>query len=337
MPRLRPDRPDRRPQPHVTPASTRQTRRKRPAGGAPAGQRPSSRKRHAPAPPGTPRAGRARLALRRSESTTLSSASARRSSRLPSSRPSSADRFLFASAAQPTFACTRSTTGTPSRVEGELGQIQPDMGNQHVSPGDKVTYPICPPASGKHINRAAAGTDPAQVLRAERQRRPERLGPQPGARRPRPPVLVRQGRLRRRHPGAAARARVGLPGERRLRDPARDRRAPSSRASSRCRRSSRPCLGPRPVHGHARHASRSTTSYLQYAERVSRGPVRRAAGAAVRRRRRQAPVQVPRPATPRARPGASPSTPASPVASPSTGASPAASPATSAEPSPAAS
>jgi hypothetical protein len=26
------------------------------------------------------------------------------------------------------------------------------MGNQHVASGDKVTYPVCPPASGKHLN-----------------------------------------------------------------------------------------------------------------------------------------------------------------------------------------
>ncbi len=31
------------------------------------------------------------------------------------------------------------------------------MGNQHVQPGDKVTYPVCPPASGKHINSPGKG------------------------------------------------------------------------------------------------------------------------------------------------------------------------------------
>ena len=39
------------------------------------------------------------------------------------------------------------------------------MGNQHVQPGDKVTYPVCPPASGKHINTDRLRPAPAQGLR----------------------------------------------------------------------------------------------------------------------------------------------------------------------------
>jgi hypothetical protein len=35
--------------------------------------------------------------------------------------------------------------------------VQPDMGNAHVNTGDKVTYPVCPPASGKHVNRSGYG------------------------------------------------------------------------------------------------------------------------------------------------------------------------------------
>jgi hypothetical protein len=31
------------------------------------------------------------------------------------------------------------------------------MGNAHVQLGDKITYPVCPPASGKHINRSGYG------------------------------------------------------------------------------------------------------------------------------------------------------------------------------------
>ena len=31
------------------------------------------------------------------------------------------------------------------------------MGNQHVNTGEKVTYPVCPPASGKHVNRSGFG------------------------------------------------------------------------------------------------------------------------------------------------------------------------------------
>jgi hypothetical protein len=67
--------------------------------------------------------------------------------------------FVFTSAASPTYACSSVDTVKPS-ASGEVGQVQPDMGNQHVSVGDKVTYPVCPPASGKHIN--ASGFGPIQ-------------------------------------------------------------------------------------------------------------------------------------------------------------------------------
>jgi hypothetical protein len=63
--------------------------------------------------------------------------------------------FVFASASTPVYACT--TVDTVKTAEGQLGQIQPDMGNQHVDAGDEVTYPVCPPASGKHVNRNGFG------------------------------------------------------------------------------------------------------------------------------------------------------------------------------------
>ena len=63
---------------------------------------------------------------------------------------------VFSSAAAPAYAC--STVATPLvDVGGELGQVQPDQGNGHVQTGDKVTYPVCPPASGKHVNRVGFG------------------------------------------------------------------------------------------------------------------------------------------------------------------------------------
>ena len=64
--------------------------------------------------------------------------------------------FVFTSASAPVYACTTvDTQQTPA--EGELGQIQPDMGNSHVNAGDNVTYAVCPPASGKHVNRSGFG------------------------------------------------------------------------------------------------------------------------------------------------------------------------------------
>src|SRR4029078_4440300 len=62
----------------------------------------------------------------------------------------------------PPYACPPTDKPLPP-VEGELGQVQPDQGNQHVSPGDKVTYPICPPASGKHINQPPRGPIPPKL------------------------------------------------------------------------------------------------------------------------------------------------------------------------------
>jgi hypothetical protein len=63
---------------------------------------------------------------------------------------------VFSSAAAPAYACT--TIDTPLvDVGGELGQVQPDQGAGHIQAGDKVTYPICPPASGKHVNKTGFG------------------------------------------------------------------------------------------------------------------------------------------------------------------------------------
>jgi hypothetical protein len=133
-------------------------------------RRPASGRQTAPpSPTGRPRPG--------SSSPTGGSRAGRRTSdrRRPVHQPSRVERlrtpvlalivviviggvglFAFASAASPTYACTSIDTVQPA-ASGELGQVQPDMGNQHVQPGDKVTYPVCPPASGKHINSAGKG------------------------------------------------------------------------------------------------------------------------------------------------------------------------------------
>lgn len=64
--------------------------------------------------------------------------------------------FVFTSATAPAYACTTIDT-VQAPANGQVGQVQPDMGNQHVQPGDKVTYAVCPPASGKHINKTGYG------------------------------------------------------------------------------------------------------------------------------------------------------------------------------------
>ncbi len=64
--------------------------------------------------------------------------------------------FVFQAAAAPVYACSSIDTVQPA-ASGQLGQIQPDQGNQHVAVGDKIMYPVCPPASGKHINQTGYG------------------------------------------------------------------------------------------------------------------------------------------------------------------------------------
>ncbi len=70
--------------------------------------------------------------------------------------------IVVTQAAQPVYACGVVDT-VKSPAAGELGQVQADQGNQHVQPGDHVTYPVCPPASGKHINVTGQGPIPPKV------------------------------------------------------------------------------------------------------------------------------------------------------------------------------
>ena len=127
----------------------------------PAGQRPSgSSPRQSTSPTGTPRAGR-RAASRyhQPEPTLLQRLRTPALVLIVIAAVALIALFAVTAATSSAYAC--STIGTPiPTVEGELGQVQPDQGNQHVSPGDKVTYLICPPASGKHIN--ATGLGPIQ-------------------------------------------------------------------------------------------------------------------------------------------------------------------------------
>lgn len=63
---------------------------------------------------------------------------------------------LWTQSATPVYACGSIDT-VQSPAPGEIGQLQPDQGAQHVQTGDHVTYQVCPPASGKHINRPGYG------------------------------------------------------------------------------------------------------------------------------------------------------------------------------------
>jgi hypothetical protein len=77
--------------------------------------------------------------------------------------------FVFASAAQPAYACSTIWTPSPTPPPAagatpDLGYVQPDMGRDHAAVGDKVTYTYCAPASGSHYNKpGTAGPIPARV------------------------------------------------------------------------------------------------------------------------------------------------------------------------------
>ena len=128
---------------------------KRSPSGAPAG-RTSSRKPSS-GPSGSQRAGRRETARRRYEQqSTLQRFRTPIIAAAVIAVVVGVSAFVFASASAPAFACTSVDPLKPA-ASGELGQVQPDMGNQHVAVGEKVTYPVCPPASGKHINRTGFG------------------------------------------------------------------------------------------------------------------------------------------------------------------------------------
>ncbi|HYO41574.1 MAG TPA: DUF3105 domain-containing protein [Candidatus Limnocylindrales bacterium] len=108
-------------------------------------------------PTGTNRAGRRDTARRRApEQTTLQRLRKPILAIVVIAALAGVGLAVFTTAATPAYAC--STVDTPLvGVGGELGQVQPDQGNKHVQTGEKVTYPVCPPASGKHINDVGFG------------------------------------------------------------------------------------------------------------------------------------------------------------------------------------
>lgn len=71
--------------------------------------------------------------------------------------------WVFVSAAQPAYACGELLTPAPAASPApdgspaRLGQVVPDLGQNHVSTGAKVTYSYCPPASGPHYFASGVG------------------------------------------------------------------------------------------------------------------------------------------------------------------------------------
>jgi hypothetical protein len=137
---------------HGAPALTEPTK---PTGRSTSGR--ASRRKSSTSPTGTSRAGRRETPRRRyDQPSTLERFRTPIIAVAVVAAVVAVAAFVFTSASSPAYACTAIDTVQPP-VEGELGQVQPDMGNTHVNPGDKITYPLCPPASGKHVNRTGFG------------------------------------------------------------------------------------------------------------------------------------------------------------------------------------
>ncbi len=74
--------------------------------------------------------------------------------------------------AAPAYSCT-AIDSVQSPAPGELGQVQPDQGSEHVARSEKVRYATCPPASGKHINDPNDGPIQPKVYGPNDQALPE--------------------------------------------------------------------------------------------------------------------------------------------------------------------
>ena len=74
--------------------------------------------------------------------------------------------FILFSATAKAYSCGQIWNPDPSPsptagASGDLGYVQPDMGNHHSS--DPQRYAYCPPASGTHINNPPNGPIPGRV------------------------------------------------------------------------------------------------------------------------------------------------------------------------------
>ena len=73
--------------------------------------------------------------------------------------------FVFLGSTGTTYACgSQVDPVSPAPVTPpatpQLGQVIPDMGRSHITPGTKAEYLYCPPASGPHYNIAGRGPIP---------------------------------------------------------------------------------------------------------------------------------------------------------------------------------
>ena len=76
-------------------------------------------------------------------------------------------------ASQPAYACSRTFPADAPVIEGQIGAVEPDMGNLHVAPGTTVRYTYCPPASGNHNNQKNFGPIDAKFYGPEDRTQPQ--------------------------------------------------------------------------------------------------------------------------------------------------------------------
>ncbi len=96
--------------------------------------------------------------------------------------------FVAVNAAQPAYACSsllQPVTPTAGAARNSAapqaspsagtaaGQDAPDLGRNHVPPGERVTYQSCPPTSGPHYNVAGQGPIPAGFYGSDRSNPPQ--------------------------------------------------------------------------------------------------------------------------------------------------------------------
>lgn len=132
---------------------------RKPASGKPRSQAPSGTGHHrggSTGPTGTARQGRRETDRRRPPQSTLERFRTPILAAIVIVVVAGVGLFVATTAAAPAYACSSIDTLQPA-ASGELGQVQADMGNQHVQAGDRITYRVCPPASGHHIGQPPAG------------------------------------------------------------------------------------------------------------------------------------------------------------------------------------
>lgn len=85
----------------------------------------------------------------------------------------------FGSASAPKWSCSTLWTAPASTAQPapgatpRIGYVQDDLGRGHIGVGEVQRYPLCPPASGKHINQTGSGPIAVRVYGPDDDARPQ--------------------------------------------------------------------------------------------------------------------------------------------------------------------